>query len=181
MKMGAGMFMGILFILIGAGIVVKIVFNIDFPVVKVLVAFFFVWIGVKILFGNFHSGFVTTEPGKHDVIFGEKVWSSDSISNGEYNCVFGKAVYDLRDVKLTGNEPVHMEVHTVFGGSVIKIRREMPVKIEANAAFAGVQMPNGNNTAFGTGHYQSPAYHPDSVYLKIKADVVFGGMQIEEY
>jgi hypothetical protein len=181
MKMGAGMFVGIFFILIGAGIVIKILFNIDFPVIKILFAFFFVWIGIKILFGHNTSGFVTSNAGKHDVVFGERVWNYDSIPNGEYNCVFGKAVYDLRNVQLTGNEPVHMEIHTVFGGSVVKIRRDMPVKIEANAAFAGVQMPNGNNTAFGTGYYQSKTFQPDTAYLRIKADVVFGGMQIEEY
>jgi hypothetical protein len=181
MKMGAGMFMGIFFILIGAGIVIKILFNIDFPVIKVLVAFFFVWIGLRIMFGNFHTGFVTSEGNKHDVVFGEKKWKSDSMAAGEYNCVFGKAVYDLRDYQLKGTETEYMEIHTVFGGSVLKIRKDMPVKIEANSAFAGVQMPNGNMTSFGSNKYESAAYRPDSAHLRIKAEVVFGGLQIEEY
>jgi len=50
--MGAGLFWGLILILIGIGIVIRVVFNIDFPVVKFLIAFFFIFIGIKILGGT---------------------------------------------------------------------------------------------------------------------------------
>ena len=39
MKMGAALFWGLLLILIGLGIVIRVVFNINFPVVKFVIAF----------------------------------------------------------------------------------------------------------------------------------------------
>ena len=72
MKMGAGIFWGIILILIGLGIVIRVVFNIDFPVFKFLVAIFFIFLGLRMMFGSF--GIVNFHvDSKNDVFFGEKI------------------------------------------------------------------------------------------------------------
>ena len=175
--MGAGVFWGALLILIGLALIIRFVFNVDFPVVKVLFAVFFIYIGLRILFGSF--GFFRFQAGPDDVIFGEKEFYQHE-PNKEYNIVFGKGNFDFTKVDLS-NGNVNVKIGTVFGASEIRIDRDMPVKIEADAVFAGAELPDGNTAVFGSSSYQSETYEPDSNHLKIKLDVVFGGAQVKRY
>ncbi len=175
--MGAGVFWGALLILIGLALIIRFVFNVDFPVVKVLFAMFFIYIGLRILFGSF--GFFRFQTGPDDVIFGEKEFYQHE-PNKEYNIVFGKGNFDFTGVDLS-NGNVNVKIGTVFGASEIRIDRDMPVKIEADAVFAGAELPDGNTAVFGSSSYQSETYEPDSNHLKIKLDVVFGGAQVKRY
>ncbi len=49
---------------------------------------------------------------------------------------------------------------------------------KADAVFAGAELPDGNTAVFGSSSYQSESYNPDSNHLKIKLDVVFGGVKV---
>ena len=172
--MGAGLFWGALLLVLGISLIIKVVFNIDFPIFKIIIGAFFIFLGLKVLFGR-----VLIPEGKigpHETIFTEREY--DTPENGkEYTVVFGKGVYDFTDVDL-GNGDFNAKVSTVFGGSVIRIDDSMPVKIDADAVFAGAELPDGNTAVFGSTHYRSDSYSPDSASLNIKVDVVFGGVQI---
>jgi hypothetical protein len=86
-------------------------------------------------------------------------------------------VYDFTNVDLSeGN--FEAKVNTVFGGSVIKIREDMPVRIDADAVFAGAELPGGNTAVFGSASYVSDSYRADSASLHVKIGVVFGGVQV---
>ena len=174
MKMGAGLFWGALLLVLGIALIIKVVFNVDFPVFKILVGVFFIFIGLKILFGR-----VLIPEGKigpDETIFSERVY--DSPEDGkEYNVIFGKGVYDFTQTDLSkGN--VRVEINTVFGGTVIKVREDMPYKIEADAVFAGAELPGGNTAVFGSSKYSSDNFRSDSAALYIKIGVVFGGVQV---
>jgi predicted membrane protein len=54
----------------------------------------------------------------------------------------------------------------------------MPVRIVADAVFSGAELPDGSTAVFGTSTYESESYTPDSTHLKIKLDVVFGGVEV---
>jgi predicted membrane protein len=179
MKMGSGLFWGIVLIIIGLSFIIKIVFNVDFPIFKIILAFVFIYIGLKIMLGD---GFRPWGPRKTDtdVIFGESRFSR--VENGkEYNVVFSKGHFDLRDVELNQNGPTHVKLNTVFGGSEVWIRKDMPIRISVDAAFAGAQLPNGNSAAFGSTIYTSDSLDISKPYLEVKADVVFGGLQIRTF
>jgi len=172
--MGAGVFWGALLILIGLALIIRFVFNVDFPIVKVLVAIFFIYLGIRILFGSF--GMFRFETGPDDVIFNEKEFYQPE-HNKEYNIVFGKGNFDFTDIDLSeGN--VNVKIGTVFGASEIRIDRDMPVKIDADAVFSGAELPDGNTAVFGSSSYQTESYTPDSNHLRIKLDVVFAGVQV---
>jgi predicted membrane protein len=174
MKMGAGVFWGVLLVLIGFALIIRFVFNVDFPVFKVLFAMFFIYIGLRILFGSF--GLFKFESGPDDVLFAEREFYEPE-NNKEYNVVFGQGNFDFTNVDLShGN--VNIKIGTVFGGTKIKIDRDMPVKIIADAVFSGAELPDGSTAVFGTSSYQSETFHPDSNHLKIKLDVVFGGVEV---
>jgi len=98
MKMGAGLFWGALLLVIGIALIIKVVFNIDFPVFKILVGVFFIFLGIKVLFGR-----VLIPEGKigpEETIFNERVY--EHTENGkEYSVIFGKGEYDFTDVDLS--------------------------------------------------------------------------------
>lgn len=178
MKMGAGIFWGILLILIGLGIVIRVVFNIDFPLIKFIIAFLFIFIGIKILFGNFGSW--RGKVDENTTIFSESRINGQNESYKEYNVIFGSSVIDLRDIDLTDGSK-EIKVNTIFGGTEIKINEKTPVRIKADAAFASAEMPRGNSAVFGTSRYESENFRSDTNHLYIKADVVFGSIEVKAY
>jgi predicted membrane protein len=179
MKMGSSLFWGILLIVIGLSLVIKIVFNIDFPIFKIIIAFIFIYIGIRIMVGSSFRPF-----GEHktesDVIFGESHFKNAQHGR-DYNVVFSKGNFDLRDIKLNETGPTYVKINTVFGASEVIIRREMPVRIKVDAAFAGAQLPNGNSAAFGSTIYTSDSLDLSKPYLDIKADIAFGGLNVRAY
>ena len=172
--MGAAIFWGSILILIGLALVIKVVFNVDFPVLKILIAFVFIYLGIRILFGSF--GLFNFKTGPNEVIFGERYFTPP-YEHSEYNVVFGKGVFDFRDIDLSEGTK-YVKIGTVFAGSHIKIRRDMPVRINAEAVFAGAELPDGNTAVFGSSTYTSESFNPDSACLDIKVEVVFGGVQV---
>ena len=175
--MSTGIILGIIFIIIGLGIVIRVVFNIDFPVFKFLFALFFIYIGLRIMFGNL--GFFHFNVSKNDVVFNEKRIEA-SIGENEYNVVFGHGIFDFRDVDLSDGT-AKFKVNTVFGASEIKVKKDMPLKIVADAVFAGAELPEGNTAVFGSNNYVNESFSEDSSYLFIKIDVVFGGVEVKTY
>jgi len=178
MKMGAGLFWGILLILVGLGIVIRVVFNIDFPLIKFIIAFFFIFIGIKLLVGNFNFG--QGEIDEDTTIFSERVVHGLDENHKEYNIIFGSSIIDLRDVDLTKGSK-EIKINTIFGSTVLKLDKNTPVKIKAEAAFASAKLPNGNTAAFGTGHFENDSFQKDTNHIYIKGDVVFGSIEIKSY
>jgi predicted membrane protein len=160
--------------LLGIALIIKVVFQLDFPVFKVLVGIFLILLGIKLLFGRF------VIPSHHfrpeETIFTEKTYS-DLEPGMEYTVLFGKGVYDFTNVDLTKGS-FHTKISTVFGGTQIIIPRNAPVKIQADAVFAGAELPDGNTAVFGSSVYESDSWSPDTASINIKLDVVFGGVQV---
>jgi len=172
--MGAGLFWGAFLLLLGIALIIKVVFNIDFPVFKILFGLFLVVFGLKVLFGRtfMHHGQI----GPNETIFNERIYETPE-NHREYSVVFGKGVYDFTNIDLSEGS-FYTEVNTVFGGSVIKIDDSMPVKITADAVFAGAELPGGNTAVFGNASYTTDSYRPDTASVNIKVNAVFGGVQV---
>jgi hypothetical protein len=173
MKMGAGLFWGAFLLLLGVALILKVVFNLDFPVFKVVAGIFLILLGIRLLFGRFMW---THHFEPEDTIFNERTYDRPEPGK-EYNVLFGKGVYDFTEVDLS-EESFRVKISTIFGGSQIIISREMPVKINADAVFAGAELPDGNTAVFGSAVYQTDSYSTEKNTLDIKVDVVFGGAQV---
>lgn len=178
MKMGAGIFWGLLLILIGIGIVIRVVFNIHFPIVKFIIAFFFIFIGIRMLIGNFST--CNNNGDDHTTIFSESKIQGFEGNFKEYNVIFGSSVIDLRDVDLSAGSK-ELEVNTIFGETVIKIDQSTPIRIKAEAVFGSAKLPNGNTASFGTTTYESENFERDTNHIYIKSDVVFGSFEVKTY
>ncbi len=175
--MDSGLFWGLLLIILGLSLILKVVFHIDFPVVKLLIAFFFIYLGIKVLFGNF--GVSLFKGGPHDVAFGEASYKDIIQPAKEYHVVFGKGNFDFRNIQLPDSGELEVKVSTVFGASEIILNAATPVRIKADAAFSGTQLPNGNSAVFGTVNYESENFDESKPHLLLKTEVVFGGVDIK--
>lgn len=174
MKMGFGIFIGLLLVLAGIAIIIRILFNIDIPVFRLLIAFVFLYIGIRMLVGDFQLKNI--HAGENAVIFGETEFKGLP-KDQEYTVLFGQARIDL-----TGENPPaetqQVKINTIFGSCELLIRKDQPIRIKADAAFAGAKLPGNNETAFGKAEYQSDTLDTSSPFLDIEADVVFGEFKV---
>lgn len=175
--MGSTLFWGLLLVILGLSLIFRIVFNIDFPLLKIVIAFVLIFLGIRILFGSF-GGF-RFQHGENDTIFGEKRYYHTQ-GDRDFNLVFGKGTYDFRGYD-TGGSRKKIKISDVFGACVIKLDKDLPVRIKVESAFAGVQLPNGNSAVFGSSTYESQNFDPDKPFMDLKIEVVFGGVEVHQY
>jgi len=174
--MGIGLFVGILIILLGLGIIVNVIFHTHIPTFKVLFGLILIYLGLKIIFGSWIS-FPTFQGNSGNVIFQERTYRGLPRDSKEYNAVFGKAVVDLRGIELK-EKVTRIKISAVFGGAEVILSETIPVRIKADAVFGGIQLPENISGAFGTSTYQSKNFDENQNYLVIEGTSVFGGIVI---
>ena len=170
--MGAGLFWGIILIVIGLSIIFRVVFDVN--IFRVAIGILLIFFGIKVLLGkNFlHS------THRNDVLFNKQVVTALSGDYTEYNVIFGKAVYDLRNLDLKENKRVTIDLNTVFGDTELYLNPDIPVNIKAESVLGNILLPDGNSTSFGTVHFTSGEISDSSGQLRIKAHAVFGNIEI---
>lgn len=174
MKMGflsSGIFWGAVIVIFGISILLKAVLHIDIPVFRILVGLIIIYFGLKVITG-WHG-----ISSSNAVVFSNLDISAKENIKGDYSVVFGKSVIDLSGTDIKDNT-VTARVDTVFGDTTIFVDRNMPLKVQAEAVFSGVKMPDGNEVSMGNLTYRSPSYKEGTNCLKIKADTVFGSLKI---
>jgi predicted membrane protein len=174
--MAPGLFWGVLLVLIGLAAIFKVIFDVN--LFGVLFALFLIFVGVTLLIGKpwmIHHH----RKGERDVMFEERNVAEQPRDNSEYNVIFGRSVYDFRNIQFPDNEPIKIKINTVFGNSVILISKNTPVKLKSDAVFAGATMPDGNTVAFGTIQYATDSFATALNHLYIDAPVVFGAVQVK--
>ena len=178
MKMSVGVIGGIILILLGLSLIIKIVFNVDFPVFKILIALLFIYFGLRIIMGgSFHMFHDVGD--EQSVIFGER--KITKVENGrEYNVIFGAANFDLRDFHLPDSQTVHIKVNTIFGGTQFQLNDSTPLRLDANTAFGGTKAPNGNTSAFGDLKFETDSAKMSKSVLEIETNTVFGGLSFRK-
>lgn len=176
--MAPGVFWGIILIIIGASVIIRVVFNIHLPVFRIVIALIFILIGLRILFGPRIDKKHTRYHDKYeseDVVFNERVFHN--LDKKEYSIVFGKATYDFTDLELKPNQSNHVIFNVVFGGAIIRLNPDIPVKIKTDAVFSGVNLPDNSSAVFGTSNYTSQNFKEHEPFLYIKIDAVFSGVE----
>lgn len=175
--MSAGVIGGIVLILLGLSLVVKIVFNIDFPVFKLLLALFFIYFGLRIMMGGSFRLFRDVGD-EQSIVFGERTITK--LENGrEYNVIFGSARFDLRDFSIPDSENFNVKINTVFGGTQVLLNEKTKFRLNATTAFGGTKAPDGNSSAFGDIKYESDSLRSEKPKLEIESNTVFGGLEVK--
>lgn len=163
MCFNSGLFWGIIVIAFGAAILVKHIFNLDFPVIKVVFGVALILIGIKVLL--FKGSQSSCESGdKSNVVFGERTMYY-SVDNNEYNSIFSSSVLDLTKIETTNDKKI--KVSCVFGNMKIIINQQTKLIIDSDVVFGSISNPDENT-----------ANDSNQVILKLKADAVFGNIKI---
>ncbi len=173
MKMGIGLFWGIVLIVIGISIVFKVIFDIN--MFRIIMAIFFILLGIKILLGKsaFHYG-----AKDKDVIFNDKHFTEFPGTDTEYNTIFGKSVFDFSSAPITVNNAIKLEFNTIFGDAEIRLPEGLPVKIKADAVFGAAKMPDNNTAVFGTTNYVTEHDEASSKFVSIEVNTIFGNTEV---
>ena len=166
-------FWGAVIILFGLSIILNAVFNIKIPVFSIIIALIFIYLGLKILAGSF--GIKTS---RNTVVFSSSEIKSSN-KNEEYNIIFGKGSIDLSEIELD-DEFLDFEVNVVFGKGDVMIDPAKPFIVKVSSVFSSAHLPDGNVAAIGNNSYISPGYVKGQKYISVRADVVFGELNIIE-
>jgi hypothetical protein len=177
MKMSSSIFWGVILVLIGLSLILKVAFNVDFPFFKFLFALFLIYLGIRIFIGKDFRLF-SNAYDEHTVIFSQRTITS--IENGkEYNVIFGNGRFDLRNLQYREGEEISVRMNTIFGSSEVLINDSIPLEIKAHTVFAGSKMPDGNTSAFGESKYKSSSYN-NAPLIRIESNTVFGGFLVRK-
>jgi hypothetical protein len=172
MKIPSDYFWGILFIVLGISFFAKYFFHWDVPIVRVIIGFVLIYLGVVVLIGGFGPR------NQSDIIFGNGNLKA-SAAQDEYNLVFSKGEIDLSSIAAS-EKTGKIDVSVVFSAGTVIINQSVPAVIKVNSAFASADLPNGTSIHFGDYTYKTKAYVEGSPYMEIEVNVVFGKMDIVE-
>jgi hypothetical protein len=164
--------LGVLLVLAGTALVVKQVFHVDLPLVRVAFGLLFIWMGVSLVSQSF--GLSIPAP----LTWGDRavVFSNDSIhaeGNHELDVIFSNGTIDLRTTHAQVATPP-VEINTVFGNTTILYDPSVPLYVDASSAFGRMELPNHDAFAFGDRTWQSAGYDPRHPAIRVKATSVFG-------
>lgn len=177
--MSTSLFWGVVLIIIGLSIIVKIVFHIDFSIFRLLIAFLLIYLGIKLFMGKDFI-LISNKYPEQSVIFSER--TIKNVEDGkEYNVIFGGAKFDLRQMNFPDSGKINIKLNTVFGGSEIYMNNNVPVEINAHTVFGGTKLPDNQTSAFGEAYFKSDSAKQHKATLIIETNTVFGGTQVRRY
>lgn len=168
-----GIFWGALLIILGVWFIVRRSVPVHIPVVRIIIAVLFVYVGVRILV----RGPQATD--RNTAVFSESTLSYSPDRSREYNLIFSSGVVDLSKAVPSG-QTIHAEVNVIFGSGTLRVNPAQPVRVNMSSAFGTVESPNGRSIAFGDTVYTTSSYREGSPALEIHATAVFGRLIIAQ-
>ncbi|MEO0075089.1 MAG: LiaF domain-containing protein [candidate division WOR-3 bacterium] len=168
----SGVFWGVLIIIIGILILIRVIFGINIPIFSLIIGLLLIYLGIRIISG------ATCCRRPKTIIFEERNIEGTPAEN-KYDVVFGKSLIDLSGIELKSGV-TKVDINIVFGSATIKVNPSQPIKIRASSVFGSARLPDGNMTAFGDYTYKTDALKQTDTkdYLLIKMDVVFGNAEV---
>ncbi len=168
------LFLCILLFLAGIVLLIRILLNVDFALLRVLTGILLILIGVKIIFSAFTRPFKT---GDNEFLFRSETIDVTHNLPGKYQLVLSKINFDLGEAKRRGKK-IDMKIRSLFSGSTVYLPDDLPFNIEFNAIFSSVRMPERISAIFGRGSYSSDDFDPDMPHLNLNVKIVFGNVTL---
>lgn len=170
-----GIFWGLLLVVIGVWIMVRRYVPVNIPLVRIIIALIFVYLGVRILVRG------PEIRDRNTIVFSSDTrmdWNTD-VHGNDYNVIFSRGTIDLSGLSPAGGS-VYKEVNVIFGTGTLRINPAVPMQIDMTGVFGTVRSPNGSTVSFRDTVYSTPSYKPGGDSVRIKATAVFGTLYIEE-
>lgn len=168
----SGLFWGVLLILGGISILLKLVFGINFPFFKILFGLLFIYIGIRLILGISNKN-----ENENTIAFGTNRFKYDQ-NNLEQNLVFSKGLIDYSNAENhSDNKP--SKINVVFSDGTLLINESIPMKIKVSSVFSGTSFPDSTSISFGEYTYTTKAFKDSLPFLPVKVDVVFSSFKIK--
>ena len=167
-----GVFWGVLLIILGIWFLVRRYVPVHIPVIRIIIAALFVYIGIRVLVLG------PSVRDRNTAVFSESTLQYSPDRGRDYNLVFSSGTIDLRSAA-TSDADTRVQVNVVFGSGILRIDQTMPVRVDMSSAFGEVEAPNGRSLAFGDTVYTTPSYKEGAPALHIHATAVFGRLVIQ--
>lgn len=169
MRLFSGMFMGIVFLVVGVILLLNSFFNFNINIFKLILGIIIVLFGVFILFNGF--GWQDNK----NILFREGLIKVSKVED-EYNIIFSSGTIDLSKIKI-GNEVKKIKINTIFAEGKVIINPEIPTVIKASSAFGELELPDKSSVIFSSKEYKTGKFSDNQGYFKIEANAVFGKLK----
>ena len=169
MRLFGGAFIGIIFLVMGAILLLNSFFNFNINVFKLTVGIVIVLFGIFILFNGF--GFQDSR----SIIFKEGIIRV-SKAQDEYNIIFASGTVDLSKVKIDDSVE-KIKINTIFAEGKVILNPDTPTVIKASSAFGELELPDSSSVIFSSQKYRIGDISSDQGYLEIEASAVFGKLK----
>lgn len=173
MQMDNISFWGLFLTLSGITLFIRVVFNLEFPLLRILAGLFFILLGVKIILGP--ASIWPFKRADNEIIFTrQRIGITGDLPEG-FKLAFASATFDLNEMKYP-EKTTDMKIDNIFSGCTVYLSRDVPVRLTVDAVFAGVKMPGRNTPVFGRGSYESDDLDPGKPHINIMVNAVFGNV-----
>ena len=167
----SAVFWGAIIILFGLSIILREVFHIHIPFVKIIFGFILIYWGVKMIAGGFGRTW-----NHNSAVFSESKMYDDGTQK-EYNIIFGSGTIDLFKIENTGNRKI--EINVVFGNGILILNDSIPTKVEMSSVFGSAEAPDKSVNALGKTNYMTSTYKEGEPFVFIDAKVVLGKLEVQ--
>lgn len=168
----SGLFWGTLLIIIGLSVILKAIFGINLPIIRILLGVLIIYLGMRVIIGGFSK---TVDFGE-DAFFGNSHLTFTQ-EQKDYSILFGTGTIDLRPVK-DSDKKERINSGIIFGKSTIILPKGEPFKVDLSAAFGKVELDEKSINGIGDTVWYSPEYKDSEESNTLKASAVFGSMEI---
>jgi predicted membrane protein len=165
-------FWGAIIVLLGLSIILKAVFHINIPLVRIVFGILLIYWGIKMISGGFGKRW-----SSNDVIFNEGSARYDDDKN-DYNIIFGNGVVDLFKAE-TPAQKRKIDVNVVFGNGRLILNDSIPAKVKMTAVFGSAEAPDKSSNGFGESTFTTSTFSENAPYILIDATAVFGKLELE--
>ncbi len=176
MKMHTGLFWGVALIVVGLLLIIKIIVPFHFPIFKILLGLFVIYLGVKIIAGDRWFSFHYDKNGSTVFANAKVDYANVEEKSG---VVFGSKVYDFTNATLDSADSKTVKIDVAFGSAKVRLPKDIPVRVKYSVAFGGVELPDETAMSFGSGVYANKLYEHGKPHLQIRMEVAFGEAKVE--
>jgi predicted membrane protein len=162
-------FWGILLIFLGFSLLLNELLDIKIPIFTFLVSALFIYLGIKLINGNFRS-----QKMDNLNMFGNHLLDyNDSLK--DYSNIFGEASLDLSKVEIVEDKII--DINCIFGNFKVKLSDKLNYKVESTTVFGKSLLIDKSTEGFGSLLYTPTHFDIAKPCLLIKSNVVFGNME----
>lgn len=172
MRWNKGILIGGFVALFSTSILLRLLFGVNLPLVRIVFSLGFIYVGVRMATGKLNLGHANFDDSQFRLIGEIREKQSFGIS-------FGTATLDLTEAQPPASGSAEIEFDVLLGGATIYYSPESPLEITVKAIFGDVKLPNGSSIFVGNLTHRTPASAAAPRKIRLILTVYCGNAQFQ--